>query len=211
MTLLRLCDKIVIGMNINKIKTMAIMLVSVLFMGCGTACTLTPIEAREIEEIRGTYELVEYYSKLGLERTELIDCFEYFYVIIGDNYVASIVYKDSFGNDYYACEIGCTFKYRSGSTTDINEIKLRFEMPHSPREDGMRVNYLTISKNNTLACVKTDYIWDDAGNKIHQAVYMSVKKVSSLITYDYIEEQVGHEITDIITPYTFATGYIKLL
>lgn len=195
----------------KKAKIMAILLASAVFLICGTGCELTPIEARTFEEIRGTYKLIEYYEKLGQVRTELMDNFEYFYIIIGDDYFASVVYKDAHGNDYYACELGYSLKYRSGSTEDINEIKLRFEMPYSPREGGMLVNYLTISKGNTLACVKTAYIWKDDETKVHQAVYMSVKKVSPLVGYEFIEEQVGHEIVNVKTPYVNALGMITIL
>ena len=107
----------------KKTKIMAILLASAVFLICGTGCELTPIEARTFEEIRGTYKLIEYHEKLGQVRTELMDNFEYFYIIIGDDYFASVVYKDAHGNDYYACELGYSLKYRSGSTEDINEIK----------------------------------------------------------------------------------------
>lgn len=184
-------------MKAKKFTAVVLMAVALLVFVAG--CTLTPIHARTIEEIRGTYAISEYYVKVGDGRTDLMDCFEYFYLIIGDEGVSAIVYKQAGAEEYYARETGYTLKYDSGSTTKINEIKLRFEIPGD--DEVTYINYLTVSQKNSLVCVKAGYVYDDNGKKLHKAVYMSVKKVSAEVGYDYVEEQIGYEITDIQTPY----------
>ena len=175
-------------------RNVMIAVVAMLLM-IAAGCTPTPIQARTIEEIRGTYAVKEYYMDIDGKKTDLISVYEYLYIIVGENSVASIIYKRP-SEDYVARELGYTLKYSSGSTTKINEIKLRFELPYLMGE-VMYVNYLTVSQNNSLACVKAGHVYGEDGKKMHKSVYMSVKKVSSDVSYSYVEEDIGYELTDI--------------
>lgn len=179
-------------------RNVMIAVVAMLLM-IAAGCTPTPIQARTIEEIRGTYAVKEYYMDIDGKKTDLISVYEYLYIIVGENSVASIIYKRP-SEDYVARELGYTLKYSSGSTTKINEIKLRFELPYLMGE-VMYVNYLTVSQNNSLACVKAGYFYGEDGKKMHKSVYMSVKRVSSDVSYSYVEEDIGYELTDIQSPF----------
>jgi len=191
LTLFSFGDKIV---KMKKIKVIAcIILAGILCLSTG--CERTPIESRKYEYIKGTYLLEEYYLKIGEEKQNLLGSFEYFYLVLREDGMATVVYKDSFGGEYKADEYGITLKYRSGSTELINEIKIQFEMPFSQREGGLFVNYLTVSPNSSLACVKTDYSYEGGGNvKTHRAVYMRLGQVDGDVTTGFIEQTVGYKI-----------------
>lgn len=187
---------------LRKLKILACIILAGITYSMSTGCERTPIEARKYEYIKGTYLLEDYHLKLGEEKQNLLDSFEYFYLVMREDGMATIVYKDSYGNAYHASEHGITLKYRSGSTELINEIKVQFEMPFSTREEGLYVNYLTVSPENSLACVKTDYLYSsNGGEKTHRAVYMRLKKVNKDVTCKYIEETVGYKIEGVENTY----------
>lgn len=198
--MLRACDKIVIA-KMKKWMKVAVMVMAFALVLSGGGCTLTPIHARTIEEIRGTYSIKEYYVDVSGEKTNLMgEVFDYLYLVIRGEGIASVVYKSVDQDDYYAREMGYTLKYDSASTTKINEIKLRFELP-CVNDEVMYVNYLTVSENNTLACIKAGYVYDGE-KKLHKAIYMSVRKRSEDVGYDFIESRIGHKLENIISPYS---------
>lgn len=168
------------------------MVVTAVCLSLFGACRLTPIDARTIEEIQGTYSLVEYNSCIGSSEQNLISSFDFFYIIMSNNGVAHIVYQNAGEDTPFVGTENYTLKYMSGSTELIDEIKLRFDMPHSTLEGGMKVNYFTVSPNNTLFCQKIDYLSESNNAKDNRhVVHMTLKYVSSEKDFSYVEGKTG--------------------
>lgn len=173
-----------------KLKRWAILLVFIILV-FGSGCRPTPINARKFEELKGTYSLSVYYAvEDGKDERNLIDSFDFFYFIIDENAVAWVIYRSEGESEYKAFEYNYTLKYKSGSTEYIDEIKLRFHMPHSTMEGGLTVNYFTVSPNDRLVCQKITY-----ENKF--VVYLALDHVSSDSTFNYVESELGFNIENI--------------
>jgi len=174
-------------------KVLACLLIFTALVGL-TGCRLTPIDARTIEEIQGTYKLAEYSSVLGDDEQNLLSAFDFFYIVIAKSGVAFIVYKSAGEDAVSSLEYSYTLQYMSGSTELIDEIKIRFKMPHSTIEEGLTVNYFTVSPNDSLVCQKITYLSEESTKNNRKVVYLSMKHVSRKIDLSYIESATGLDI-----------------
>ena len=159
--------------------------------GCGPM-----VDARKMEEIRGTYALKNYYVTEGGNKTTFKDRFEYFYLVVADGAALRCVYKLSDEEEYSASEYSYVCKYQTGSDENIEELKFRFEMPVSPVEEGLVVNYLTVTGDDLLACQKIIYsaASEHGRPSVWKQIFITFEKISGETDLSFVESKVGHAV-----------------
>ncbi len=181
---------------LKRIALTALAIAIALFSGC----RLTPIEAKKIEDICGTYSLTEYYAEQDGQVTELKNKFEYFYLVVSSTSLMRVVYRaaDVSDEEYVSTEYSYTCKYKSGSTEQIEEIKLRFNMPFAGEGEEIYVNYFTVSPGDTLVCQKFTYSHaTESGVTVpERIVYLKLTRVAYAQDCSYIENVLGFNIDE---------------
>ncbi len=177
----------------GKLKRFALFSLSVILLMAGSACRLTPIKARTIEELLGTYSLIEYNITVEEQVTDLIDSLDFFYLVVNENACVMTAYRSVGSDDCVTGEYNTMYQYKSGTTDMIEEVKARIPMPHSTLENGLELNYFTVSPDDTLVCQKFIYEKPESSDQptIRKIIYLKLVKVSNISTYSYIEEVTG--------------------
>lgn len=181
----------------KKFKLLALLAATIFTLLHG-GCSLTPVKARTIEEIRGTYELTQYYEMKVGNRIDNMQNIDYFYVIIGEREECYVICNVE-GN-VTAEKLMYTSQYSGGSTTMIEEIKFRFYMPGSSLGDDFRVNYFTVADDNTLVCqkIRYDQAIDSLGTGSRHVIQLSLKKVSHDYSFSYVNAAEGIDVEECI-------------
>ncbi len=155
------------------------------------SCKLTPIEARTIEEIKGTYQLTEYYSVEGDKNVDILSFFEYCYMVLGSEpQSGTLIYKQN-ESDCKKDVTSYISKYQSGSLKYIEEIKIKFIVPGDGEEYVL--NYFTVSPDDKLVCQK--FIYGKAENNgaanTEKVVRITFRKISSIDTLEVVQQYTG--------------------
>lgn len=147
---------------------------------CAAGCGPT-VEARKIEEIRGVYALAEYYSVEDGVRKSWLEGFDRFYLIVSGDAAVKIQYRQAGVKDTVSDESIYLATYQYGSTELIEEIKVRFTIPHPSYREGLEINYLTVSVSDTLASQKITYSESSStdGPRIKRVIYVVFRKISA--------------------------------
>ena len=176
-------------MNLFK-KVLFLTLAAMLAFFCG--CSIRAEGARTIEEISGTYRLADYHESKQEEKKDILDTFEFFYLVVDEEGYATVIYKSAGSDTHVFIKQKYFCKYESGSTEMVTELKLKFEMPNSSLEGGVIINYLTV-KDENLVCQKIGYIPSETQGMpaTMHIVFSSFKKVSDDSTLSFAEAQTG--------------------
>ena len=143
--------------------------------GCGNS-----LEVKKIEDIVGTYLLQEYYYAENGVRTDIVDEFGSFYLIIYPVSSARTVFFPG-EEEPVVSDFPYLLQYSAFSSDLVEEISLRFSMPDRESEIGIELNYLTVTSSDTLFCKKITYGEPSSkgGLSIKRVTYVIFKRVSS--------------------------------
>ena len=176
-------------------KRFALSALIIMLTAVSAGCSFKADGARTIEEISGTYSLMEFYETKEDAETDLLDTFDYFYMVVGERSSVTVVYKDADSEEHFTKTVHYTCNYESGSTEMVTELKLRFDMPKSTLDGGVVVNYLTV-KDEKLVCQKIGYIPSSSSSMpaTMHIVFMSFTQVSEDATLAYVEGKTGLDL-----------------
>lgn len=199
----------------KKAKQAITALISAVFMLFAASCELSPVDAKKLSEVYGTYRLTSYYSVRSEERWELLDKFDFFYIIFAENTAYRVIYRvkgDTAGVGYTAKEYTYSCKYATANAEYVKEIKLRFPMPFSDKtstdaltENSSEVTYLTVTNEDSLVCQKISYLSPVGDEKYptRDVLHISFKQVSADTDYKYVEKAHGIKVekNNVDSPY----------
>lgn len=190
----------------KRILTILIIFVCAPFMtGCGFY--MTPIEARVIEEIWGTYEVQEYVLNVSGKETDLGAKFDYLYMILDSDSHMQLVYKEKSAKSYSASERLYTAGYKTGSIDLVQEIKATFKMPLSFYESEA-VYVFSVSSGHSLVCQSSLYELPptSGADPIRKLLILDMKRVSDDQSYGYIEAAQNITVDNVVSPYRDMAG-----
>ncbi len=178
-----------------KLKRACLAAVASLMIFCFASCSYDS-DAKTIEDIRGTYAMTQFYAEHGTESTSMLEGFEYFYLVISDDSSAKVVFK-YVDEEPVAEEYNFTCKYQSGSDELIEEIKVRFFVPHSNVYGGLDVNYLSVSTESRLTCRKFMYVSSASADEpaAINVIRITFEKVSDEYDLKYVEGELNRRFS----------------
>ncbi|MDD6927020.1 MAG: hypothetical protein SOV55_05735 [Candidatus Borkfalkiaceae bacterium] len=161
------------------------------------SCMFTPIEARKIEDIQGTYELTEYVITEGESSSKHVGDFDFFYFVMKNDSSLGIsfIFKEK-GGEIQKNDTSYIVRYKSGNQKYVEEIKIiKFLMPCDGEE--FMVNYFTVSPDDKLVCQKFIYgKGEDGATKAEKIIQVVFTKVSKDCTLESVEKVIGYTFGD---------------
>lgn len=167
--------------------------VAVIIVAFFASCRFTPIEAKKIEEIQGTYALTEYLITEGDSSTTHVSDFDFFYFVMKNDSSLGIsfIFKEV-GGEIQKNDTSYIVRYKSGNQKYVEEIKIiKFLMPCDGEE--FMVNYFTVSPEEKLVCQKFIYgKTEDGATKAEKIIQVVFTKVSNDCTLESVEKVIGY-------------------